>query len=286
MKSITTVSTGIRKDLPVWELTQSTLLENFPDAEVNLIVPKSDYFEFKKITKNKVKLHIEDEILDCQYLRTSSNSKKFNWYYQQFLKIYFFKDSKTEFGIIWDADTPLLKFIDIISKDSIIINTGIEPKHPPYCRTIEHLLGITSYQDLSFISQFIAFKIDHLKNFILTLESADKDWLSKIVNSDDVNNLIFSEYETLAAFFLLKYPDQYKVSSLKWEREGGKKINRLKNIDLNHLRSIFPADYYVALESYDVLGSLSVIERIKYRFLMGKLTSRNAFKYIERKLGS
>ena len=34
MKNITTVSTAIRKDLPVWKLTQSTLLNTFPNAEV------------------------------------------------------------------------------------------------------------------------------------------------------------------------------------------------------------------------------------------------------------
>lgn len=285
MKNITTVSTAIRKDLPVWKLTQSTLLNTFPNAEVNLIVPESDYLEFEKITKNKVRLHKENEILDLQYLRNSINGKKFNWYYQQFLKLYFFKDSKTEFGIIWDADTPLLKYFDFVKDGRIIINSGLEIKHPPYCETIEHLLGINAYKDISFISQFIAFKTEHLKSFLLTLESADKDWLSKIVNSNKANDLIFSEYETLATYLLFTYPNQYQISSLEWEREGGRRINRLKNLNLNYLRSLFPTDYYVGLESYDVLDSLPLIERMRYRFLMGTLTSRSIIKYIERRLG-
>lgn len=282
--NFTVVSTATRKDLPVWKLTQTSLLEYLGNSNINIVVPKNDIEVFKKCTSRSITIHDERDILDIEDFRLSSKNKRINWYYQQFLKLFFFKNLDAKYGLIWDADTCLLDRLPLVSGDKIGFNIGIEKQHSQYFDTIEKMFEVSANYSNSFISQYMAFRIEDLKEMLAYFESKNSYWMLEILNSNFAHDLIFSEYETIAAYLLDKHPGIYIPHSVRWERKGGEAINNLSCLNLCYLKSKFPGCYYVALESYDILRSLTFIDRIIFRYRMGQITLKNILRYVAEKL--
>jgi hypothetical protein len=268
------ISTCTRKDILTWKITCHSLVEYCKSREKILIVPRRDFYIFKKSTPSEFDIIIENDILDPDVVKKNidiGSVDRFGWFYQQILKIEAMKiGGPDDINVIWDADTVALRNFNLIKEEKIYYR-HFHHHHEAYFTTIKFLLDINKSYDKSFIAQVFPAKVFWIKNMISEIESKFKmPWYLALLSvREPSHKLFFSEYETMGNYIIARYPEAIAFEEIDaWYRGGGGCIKKISDYNFSFLKSQFPNFDYVAVESYDVLEAMSLIERIKYRLLV------------------
>lgn len=188
-----------------------------------------------------------------QHIKTSIHT---GWYYQQFLKIGFANSLScdTEYYLSWDADTLPINKITFFTKNGYPFFTMKDEYHPPYFETIKNLFGFTKFNNKSYITEYMMFKKDIIKDFIKQIEQSGiegESWFEKIINATNPNEAQgFSEFETYGNFCLNKYPKIYHERTLPGFRYGGFISGRFINDKI--LKRMSSDLFTISFETYHV----------------------------------
>ena len=152
------------------------------------------------------------------------------WYYQQFLKMAFSLSSycDTDYYLSWDSDTIPLRKIDFFNEDGKPYFTMKTEYHKTYFVAIKKLLGITTTNNRSYISENMLFNKDIMEELISRIQSNDQlkgdSWYEKIIYAlepETVSPMGFSEFETYGNYCFNYHPLVYEERMLPSFRKGG-----------------------------------------------------------------
>jgi len=267
------ISTCTSKDFLTWKLTSKSLLDYCESKEKILIVPSKDFKLFKRYTPPDFNVVVENDVVSPNILKNKIDSgsyDRFAWFYQQILKIEFLKiGDDGDINLIWDADTVALRNFNCFQDNKIIYRFS-NLHHQAYFDTIKFLLGIDKQTDKSFIAQVFPARVEWVRGMISLIEKKyNTDWYFSLLSiRNPSHKLFFSEYETLGNYIYANYYNEISFDiDNKWFREGGSFIDKISNYNYNHLNKKLIDYDYSAIESYDVLNAMNIIERSKYRLL-------------------
>lgn len=147
------------------------------------------------------------------------NSKP-GWYYQQFLKMAYARNCKTEMYMSWDSDTIPLRKISMFDPEGRPYLDVKSEYNPGYFRTIRNLFGTDKLCDRSFISEHMLFDKKLMIEMISEIESLElpgETFYEKIFHAIDIDNmkLGFSEFETFGTWLMLRHPEAYAIREWK-----------------------------------------------------------------------
>lgn len=161
--------------------------------------------------------------------RDSFASARAGWYFQQFLKMAYAEVCQDDFYFTLDADTIPVRKIDMFDENASPFFDLKTEFNPPYFTTLKKLIGLSKVIDGSFISEHMIFKTEYMRTLIRQIEENNclegKAFFEKIINAVNSVDLLksgFSEFETYGTFVVSKYPDKYKMRTLKSLRQGDK----------------------------------------------------------------
>lgn len=163
--------------------------------------------------------------------------KRTGWYFQQFIKIAYSYVCEKEWYLVWDADTIPLRTIEMFDEDGKAFFDIKDEYNAPYFTTIKKLFDgdVVRYNDYSFISEHMIIKCEYVKKMIdLIYEKKGKsndlfEIILNTVNSIDLLESGFSEFETYGNYVNCFYPNAYKVRRLSSFRNGEKEYGRYGN---------------------------------------------------------
>lgn len=243
------------------KLAVNGLIKYSDVSRIDVIVPDSQFYEFKKIfTSSEVKIIKESELISLECIEKikfelGEMSHRFGWYLQQFLKWEYAQLIKEKYYLIWDADTILLENCHFFNNSQQTFNLANE-HHKPYFNTIEKLIGIKKQLKSSFISQYMVMDVSLLKSLINEIMKNNTDnthWYLKVIKSLDKRNPSeFSEYETYGNYILsLKLPNKSVLKNDKWFRYGSEILIPTSITTNIELESKFKGYQYVAFERHE-----------------------------------
>lgn len=194
------------------------------------------FFQQFKHRDNPLRLMDEDHVVpsltlqvikDIIHKRTGTEQRA-GWYFQQFLKMSIsYLPEITDYYLLWDGDTIMLKKMDFFSREKVLVNPKTEC-HKPYFRTMKKLLGIDRQVNYSFISEHFMIKTPLMRELISELAPrADiknhLSWITRVLDNiedGDITGSGFSEYETYGNFIASRYPESFVTRTVKSLRFG------------------------------------------------------------------
>lgn len=233
-------------------------LEKYADPDrIYVVVPSSQIDIFRPISKGRVVLISEEDVLP-QWplsrikLMLSKYPSRAGWYLQQFLKLSFSNYAGIGQYVIWDADTVMLKSLELRRDDRIVMNAN-KKLHKPYFDTYRRLFGFEPTLKRSMISQYML--IDHDVCLQMQQEICrygdGKDWIEVTLRGlPQMSISEFSEYETYANYLEKKYPDGIHFQTAKWFLYGSEIFPNLDVVSLEQVEKRFCGYSYVAFERH------------------------------------
>ena len=179
--------------------------------------------------------------------------KRAGWYFQQFLKLAYAFKCKDEYYLSWDADTILLKEIGMFDIDGHPIFDIKDEYHKPYFSTMNKLFKgeVKREFDYSFISEHMIFSVQLVLKMLEEIESNEYldgtvfyERILNAVNTIDLLESGFSEFETYGNYVTRFFPDYYRLRQLKSERNGDKVFGYF---DTSHI------DIDLLAQKYDIV---------------------------------
>lgn len=179
----------------------------------------------------------EDKIIDglsysklFEYLKKFNAEKRTGWYFQQFIKMAYCYCAKTDYYLVWDADTIPIRKLYFFDKNKPIFSMKKE-LHEAYFDTINSLLGLKKSTKLSFIAEHMLFKTTYMKELIEEISRHDK-WYFNIINSIRKNDLPlsgFSEFETYGTYVINYHKGVYIQKKYHSLRNGKELFGNIPN---------------------------------------------------------
>lgn len=200
--------------------------------------PVLDSIKHKIGGHNRIRFIDEDHVIDPtaindireKFTKRAGSDSTFGWYYQQFLKMSVCElPELSDYYLIWDADTVLLKALSFFDKDGKPFIAPSAEHHKPYFQLTNKVLGFDRQVKFSFISEHLMVKKEYMKLLLSALAThapPDTSWIEFIIDSIDVKNIHrsgFSEYETYGNFIALKFNDSFTCRKIKSTRYGSKR---------------------------------------------------------------
>lgn len=225
------ISACIARDLPIYKITCESLRQHIPNASIHAVTRKEDFPRFRAACGADLTLWDENELLpefplkELRSLPFPFMPQGAGWYYQQFLKFAFHKVSNSDrHYLIWDADTVLLRPIQLIDAEGRAIYTKANEHHSPYFQTFERLFGFPARREFSFISQHQVIDKAILREMLAEIEDrnpSSQNWARAIMNNlQGEGSNLFSEYETYGHYAKSKHPNSMVYRELQWTRNG------------------------------------------------------------------
>ena len=199
---------------------------------MHLITRKEDFGRFRNACGSSLRLWDENELVPSMTLTELKKAplpffpRGAGWYFQQFLK-YAFVDvsNESDYFLIWDADTILLRPIDLFDENDIPYYTEADEYHLPYFDTFEALFGEPADRTHSFISQHQLVSKAVLRQMLAEIETkhpSSKGWAWAIIeNLKGEGSNLFSEYETYGHYLKMRHPGTFSTRTREWTRRGG-----------------------------------------------------------------
>ena len=269
----------------VWKLT-SKLLPRFIEANNFIVyVPDNQVSEFMAITDNRIEVLSED-LLGAEYteklqqqINLRGNSKRYQWYLQQFYKIEALLIADSQNMVIWDADCVPVKKLSLFSKngDPIYMQASQE-HHYDYFETIEKMLNIQRLQDFSFIIPGFPISKEWVIEFAQYFQDKHGiNWYDSIIENTPFERMSgFSEYETLGTWIANKYPNSWSKVDVKWERLGqsrfgyARKFNEKTVVEIGERHGL----QVISFENWDYRGIRKFLESVRGRQAFKRPASR------------
>lgn len=147
------------------------------------------------------------------------------WYYQQFLKLEFYKICTDEYYLVWDADTIPLRNIELFNEQGMPYLDVKTEYNPPYFDTIYNLLGIKKAIEPSFISEHMLFKKTYVEEMLTEINESSLNgtcYYDKIFSAIEYPSLsAFSEFETYGTWICARHSNSYRIRNWSSIRNTG-----------------------------------------------------------------
>jgi hypothetical protein len=134
------------------------------------------------------------------------------WYYQQFLKLEARRHSRTPTYAVVDADTVLLRPLELVDAQGRYVFDRTAQFHVPYFGTFEKLLGWRPERQPSFIINYLAFDVALVDRLLAEIEAqaGGRRWWERIIDVIDRSEMsAFSEFETYGYWLARHHPQRF-----------------------------------------------------------------------------
>jgi hypothetical protein len=249
----------------VWKHTSKLMVAFFNASAFKVYVPEKEVPEFLRITPPQIEV-LTQESLGVAYIERlrnivlqQNNEMRFGWYLQQFHKIQAIQNVDTEGVLIWDADcVPLREMKFFENSGAPVYMVASREMHQPYFDLIEQVLGLKRIQDHSFVIPGFPMKTKWVEEFISELSAPQEGfWYEKLLTSIDFSlQSGFSETETLGTWVANRKFNEWKKTSMNWERFGQSRFGYAKSFnsrELIELGSVNQLDI-ISFENWDKRG--------------------------------
>jgi len=196
----------------------------FQVQQIYVITNVSHFEKFQALSPTNLVLINENELFDkfnfqsvAHFLISKlNNSDRTGWYFQQFLKMEIAKIIKSDYYLIWDADTIPLKPISFFDKEGKVLIHKNEENHTPYFETLKNVLGIAKSVNYSFISEHFMVQTPLMRQmlFDLSKNAGERPWPYYIFDNIALKDMAlsgFSEYETYGNFLNSTSPVSFRL---------------------------------------------------------------------------
>jgi len=204
---------AIAAHLPIVEISLARLRTRYKQASFLIVSPSPDVFnhlenahtrnapdhEFSEVSKN-----------DLARLLSADKAKRCGWYYQQLLKLAIVAKAPFDRVLILDADTVVLREIDIAPNEFF---TSKE-RHRPYFQHFKALFNVNPPFKSSAITNFMWFGSKALREMLSEIEELhQKPWWMAIIHVANpiAHDGAFSEYETYANWYALRHGPHVEI---------------------------------------------------------------------------
>ena len=215
-----------------------------PISNIYIIAPGNSS-RLKKIAQHKKCIFIDEKNIlninksDINYFYNGFD--KSGWIYKMLLNLNADKICKQEHILILDSDTLFIKPQTFIYKGKVLLNMSDE-YHIPYYSANKKILGIKHKTSRSFITHYMLFDSNALKEYRNSLEKSwRKEWYKAIIdNIDKSTAMAFADYESYADFYITNNPGKYELnywSNLSYEIDSLHKLDQVIEYALS--RGIF-----------------------------------------------
>jgi len=192
--------------------------ENILGYRKIFVLSKEDYFPYEKdITFVDEKLFPFDKKTIGEY----APNGRAGWYFQQFLKLYFFRimgEKVLNNLLIVDADLTFIKKTTFFKGDKPLYNFEVG-YHEPYYEILERVFGfgkqISSLSGTVHHMMFQRKYVDELLDF--KFKSGEKVFWKEIMDNIDMSTESgFSEEDLYLNYMLKYYPDKIKIRKIRF----------------------------------------------------------------------
>ena len=187
-----------------------------------------------KISDSKISYINDKDVLDVQ--DKSFISFRPNWTYQQFLKL-FFTFSESEYYFALDADTILIKDLQIFEDDHPIWYYGWEQNHFPYFLFNKKFFNLDKSLKHTGIGDLGLFNKNIIQTFLNYTGCESPKQLLNLVGPRTNVMFHFSEYETYANFANTHYTGLYKFKHLEQENKG-RDLNQGESWSIDDIKDV------------------------------------------------
>jgi len=262
------------------EKDKETLVKSIKYARKNILGYRKIFLVAKKnfLSKDK-KIEFVDEGIfnfDKNKIRKYVPLERVSWYFQQFLKLYFFKamGSKTLDNIlILDSDTLFLRKTKFFDSGIPLYNIEIG-YHKLYYDLIKKLFGFGKQCTFSGVTHHMIFQkkyVNELLNFKFKNETGEF-WKVIVKNVDKKTESGFSEYVLYFNYMLKNYPNKIRIRKLRFINfpyYGPKWVKFFRTLGYSYLsaheylrRKRFPIFESLFLEFLNIIRLRMFVKRI------------------------
>jgi hypothetical protein len=193
--------------------------KNLNFDSIHLIVSErkefTDFELVKSLTDKPVFLHMESNILRVDKNRIQHRP---NWIYQMMLKIFQNVTDNDNFLII-ESDCLILKEINFFEGEKTYLYLCRDQNHTPYFN-FNNLLGFGREYNHSFISEFMMYNKQIVKDMLLKSNCSDVNDFLEIVYNNTNNNCYPADYELYGNFCFKYHRDKVEVKHLSYNFFG------------------------------------------------------------------
>lgn len=206
------------KDKKILKRSLEYTKKNIKGYRKIFIVSKENYFPKDSdvifVNENKFPFSKKD-------ISNYVHPERAGWYFQQFLKMYFFKIMKKKVLnnlLIIDADTMFIKKTMFFEDGKPCYNTD-KGYHQPYYAIIEKIFGFGKQSEkISGITHHMLFQRRYIEEILKVGSKNGKIefWknILRNINKDTLSG--FSEYDLYLNYMLRNYPERIKVRKLRF----------------------------------------------------------------------
>ncbi|ABM72913.1 Hypothetical protein P9515_17061 [Prochlorococcus marinus str. MIT 9515] len=280
-----------------------SLIELSEAKRIFIITPKKNINFFKQNFPKENSLIIldEDKIIPNIKLTDVANTlreyggkaERAGWYFQQFLKMNISRyPNLSEYYLIWDSDTVMLKKIKFFDESNkLIINTSKE-FHKPYFQTIKNF-GLLKTNNFSFISEHMLINSKIMNDLISLIEKANSknlSWVKTVISQINKEHLNetgsgFSEFETYGTYLSKYHPNSFVTNKLKSCRNTYSLFGKHNQIN-TFLILRFYGYYWASFENWDLktqnfknLRLIRIFNNLVANFLIIFINITNSYKH-------
>jgi len=169
----------------------------------------------KTLTDKPVLLHLESDVLKIDKSRISYRP---NWIYQMMLKM-FQNVTKNDNFLIIESDCLILKEINFFDKDVTYLYLCRDQNNTPYFN-FNNLLGFGREYNHSFISEFMMYDKNIIKDMLLKSNCSDVNDFLEIIYNNTNNNCYPADYELYGNFCFKYHRDKIELRHLNYNFFG------------------------------------------------------------------
>ena len=236
---------------------------------------------------NEEELVRKEDLITIFNIRGINETKRINWYEQQFLKMSYSRICRNEYYLIWDSDTIPIKHINMFDDGHPIFDMKNE-YHYPYFITLERLLPHLSFSKMSYISEHMIIKTEFMNNLLDQIENniliPGKFFWEKILMSIDEKDILksgFSEFETYGTYVDTKYPNIYKHRNWFSKRDMVKLFGKLDNLAQNDFIWLAKDYHALTFEKREKFEKKNIYF-VKNKEIQKRYRPKRFFKYYKR----
>ena len=174
------------------------------------------------VDEDSVEPDISRPVLDAYLTGRIGSSARAGWYLQQFAKMSLcVRPGMADAVLLWDADTVLLRPLEFFDRDVALVHPARE-RHAPYFRLMNDVLHIPTSADFSFVAEHLMVRRSFMAEMIGHLGPG---WPRRILDGIDTADLGesgFSEYETYGNFVAWKHPGTIRLRRIAHLRTAAK----------------------------------------------------------------
>lgn len=247
------------KDIDVWTVAATKIIENIKASHYTVIVPDSQVQLFSGVTSAPYQVKPESQFVGnakekITQVLTKSNQDRVGWYLQQFVKIAaVLAHQDDDLVLIWDADTVPVKPLHFIDQEGRLIYYKSNEYRKSYFVYIEKALGLKRTQDFSFIAQSFVIKVAWVKGLLQSLEGKTQlPWVDAVLSQlDPAEPAGFSEFETMGSWIWHHHRNQIMITDRPWYRNGFSLVGNPLTLSASVWSGLAKQYDFVSFEAWD-----------------------------------